>query len=278
MPPALELTLGNVTFSNAAIVSLAAATGQTFTIRGTTPQADVRLMAMWAYLQAAGIFRIRSPRLHDQVNGIRVQSGVKDNRSAITPHPLQRLYAQDILIPEISSADAAGNIELGLFLAYYSDLQGVAARLIDIPTLMSRGMNLVAVEVDTVPTVAGGWTGASALNKTVDNLVANTDYALLGGTVSAACGAVGITGVDTGNLRLGFPGTTLDPIMAQEWFVRLTRVSGIPLIPVFNASNKGGISIDIAQDQAGAAVNVSLLFCQLAPGGATSPTARQPGP
>ena len=65
--------------------------------------------------------------------------------------------------------------------------------------------------------------------------------------------------------------------MAEEWFVRLSRLTGIPLIPVINAANKGGTTIDIAQDQAGAAVNVSLILVEMAPGGAPSPTARPIG-
>lgn len=278
MPPALELTAAQATFTNNVLTSLVANTGQTLVIRGTKPTADVRLLTMWAYTQAAGVFRIRSPRLHDNVQGLRMQTLTKAPHVMLTPHPLQRLYAQDALILEQAVADAAGNIELGFFLTYYSDLDGAAAKFIDIPTLMSRGINLVGVEVDTTPGVTGQWTGASALNKTFDNLIANTDYAILGATLSASCGAVGITGPDTANFRLGIPGLTLDPVQTQEWFVRLTRLAGIPLIPVINSANKAGTTIDIAQDQAGAAVNVSLQLVQLAPVGATSPTARQPGP
>jgi len=278
MPPALELTAAQATFTNNVLTALVANTGQTLVIRGVAPTADVRLLSMWALTQAGGVFRIRSPRLHDNVNGIRMLVRTTAPIPMITPHPVQRLYAQDALIPEIAVADAAGNIELGFFLAYYTDLQGVAARFIDWPTLMARGVNLVGVEVDTTPGVTGQWTGASALNKTVDNLIANTDYAILGYTLSARCGGVGITGVDTGNLRVGGPGQVDDPVLLQEWFSRLSRLSGIPCIPVINSANKAGITIDIAQDQAGAAVNVALQLVQLVPTGQTSPTARQPGP
>lgn len=277
MPQALELVAGQATFTNNVLTVLVPNTGQTFTIRNTAPNTDIRLISMWAYQQAAGVFRIRSPRLHDNVNGIRMQEATKAPQPNLAPVPLQKLYPQDLLILEIAAADAAGNIELGFFLVYYVDIPGIAARFIDMPALMSRGINHVGVEVDTAPLLTGQWTGQSALNKSFDNLKANTDYAVLGMTLSAACGAVGITGPDTGNTRLGMPGLITDPIITQEWFARISRLSGIPLIPVINSANKAGTIIDVAQDQAGAAVNVSLNLVELAAGGAPSPTARPAG-
>ena len=279
MPAALELVQGNATFTNSVITALVAATGQTFTIRNTAPTADIRLLAMWANLQtAAGVFRVRSPRLHDNVQGIRMRSSFNTPNPFFPPHPVQKLYPQDALILEIANADVAGNIEAGFFLAYYSDLPGVAARFIDVPTLNSRGINIVGVEVALNPSIAGGWTGARALNFSFDNLIANTDYAILGASMDVLTGAIGITGPDTGNLRLGLPGNIADPMISQEWFARLTRIAGIPLIPIINSANKAGTTIDTAQNQGGAAVNVTLSLVQLAPLGTTSPTARAPGP
>ncbi len=277
MGTALELVAGTVTAPGAVITALAAATGQTFTIRNTPPNVDIRLIAMFANNNAAGVFRIRSPRLHDNVQGIRQQVLATAPHPMIPPRPLQKLYPQDALILELSGSAVAGQIETGLFAVYYQDLPGISARFIDPAALMSRGINLVGNEVDLAPGVGGGWTGSKALNANFDNLIANTDYAILGMTHSAAVGAIGITGPDTGNLRLGIPGVLTDPILTQEWFVRISRLSGIPLIPVINSANKAGTTVDAAQTQAGAAVNVSLVLCQLAPGGAPSPTARPAG-
>ncbi len=41
-----------------------------------------------------------------------------------------------------------------------------------------------------------------------------------------------------------------------------------------NGTNKAATSVYIAQNDSGTAVNVTLLLAELAPGGATSPTAR----
>ncbi len=268
MGAGLELVAGTVTAPGATITALTAATGQTFTIRNTpSGTVDIRLLSMWANNNAAGVFRIRSPRLHDNVHGIRQQVLAVAPHAMIPMRPLQKLYAQDALILELSGSAVAGQIETGFFLAYYQDIGGLNARFIDPPSLMSRGINLVGNEVDLTPSVAGGWTGSKALNANFDNLKANTDYAIMGATISAAVGAIGITGPDTGNLRLGFPGVISDPILLQEWFVRLSRMAGIPLIPVINSANKAGTTVDAAQTQAGAAVNVSLVLVELSPGG-----------
>ncbi len=271
MGTALELVAGTVTAPGATITALAAASGQTFTIRNTLPNVDIRLIAMFANNNAAGVFRIRSPRLHDNVHGIREQVLATAPHPMIPPRPLQKLYPQDALILELSGSAVAGQIETGFFLAYYQDLPGIMARFIDPAALMARGVNLVGNEVDLTPGVGGGWTGSKALNANFDNLKANTDYAIVGATLSAAVGAIGITGPDTGNLRLGFPGVLTDPVVLQEWFVRISRLSGIPLIPVINSANKAGTTIDAAQTQAGAATNVSLTLVELSPGGVLIP-------
>jgi hypothetical protein len=41
----------------------------------------------------------------------------------------------------------------------------------------------------------------------------------------------------------------------------------MPLIPVFNSANKGGILIDAAQDENGTDVTVNSIFAELSPGG-----------
>ncbi len=273
MGAALELVAGTVTAPGATITALTAATGQTFTIRNTPPNADIRLISMFANNNAAGVFRIRSPRLHDNVHGIRQQVLATAPHPMLPPRPLQKLYAQDALILELSGSAVVGQIETGFFLAWYQDIGGLAARFIDPVALMNRGVNIVGNEVDLTPSVAGGWTGSKALNANFDNLKANTDYAVMGATISAAVGAIGITGPDTGNLRLGFPGVLSDPVVLQEWFVRISRLSGMPLIPVINSANKAGTTVDAAQTQAGGAVNVSLVLVELSPGGILVPGA-----
>lgn len=277
MGNALEIVAGRTTAPGAALVALTPNTGGSFTIRATPPNIDIRLLSMWTFNNVAGVFRVISPRLHDNVQGIRMQANGAPTAPMIPMRPLQKLYAQDTLSLALSGSAVGGEIELGAILAYYQDLQGVAARFIDVQGLMSRGVNILGNEVDLTPGATGDWSGAKALNANFDLLKANTDYALLGATLSAAALAIGITGPDTGNLRIGIPAEVAFPIIAEEWFIRLSRDAGIPLIPVLNSANKAGTTIDIATDDEAVAVNVSLILVELAPGGAPSPTARPAG-
>ncbi len=271
---ALETVAGIATAPGATLTGLTVAAGQSLTVRNTNPNVDIRLMALWANNNVAGVFRVRSPRLHDAVQGIRTQVQPAFPLPALPMKALQKLYPQDNLTVEISGSAVAGAIETGFVTIYYQDLPGVASRLITPQELDARAVNVLGVEVDITPGVGGNWTGASALNKTFDNLKANVDYAILGATFSAATGAVGITGPDTGNLIIGIPGLYQDPIAAMEWFHRLSRISGVPVIPVVNAANKAGTTIYAAATQAGTAVNVSLTLAELVPPGAPNPAAR----
>ncbi len=87
-------------------------------------------------------------------------------------------------------------------------------------------------------------------------------YALLGYVCDARVCSVGITGPDTGNLRVGGPGE-LAPDVTSEWFVDLSVRTGKPHIPVLNAANIAGTTFDVASTATAAAVNVSLIFAEL---------------
>lgn len=274
MGVALETVSGIATAPGSTITGLTVAAGQSFTVRNTNPNVDIRLLTAWANNNAAGVYRIRSPRMHDAVQGIRTQVQPAFPLPAVPRRALQKLFAQDNLTVELSGSSTSGQIETGFLMIYYQDLPGVAARLIGTQELDARTANELAVEVDITPGAGGNWTGASALNKSFDNLKANVDYAILGATFSAAVGAVAITGPDTGNLNIGIPGLYQDPIIAMEWFVQLARQTGIPCIPVVNAANKAGTTIYAAATQAGTAVNVSLTLAELVPAGAANPAAR----
>jgi hypothetical protein len=96
-------------------------------------------------------------------------------------------------------------------------------------------------------------------------LQANTDYAILGGEVDTLCAAVQIVGPDFGNFGLGFPGYLANRNFPGRFFYNLNEELSIPTIPVFNSANKNGTLVSVVQNQAAAAVNVSLNLVQLAP-------------
>jgi len=276
MGKGLELVAGQTTAPGATLTALTMNAGNSATVRMAPLGSTVALLSTWGRNNAAGIWRIRSPRLHDNVQGMRYRIPATDPTWIQPMGPWQRLVPQDTLVVELSGSAVGGQIEQAAMLIYYSDLPGVAARLIGLDELYKRAQNLWTTEIAITPGVAGGYSGQVAINSTFDNFKANTDYALLGYEVDVQCTAVRFTSPDFGQLGLGGPGTmntstagTSGRNLTSEWFVRLTRLFGIPLIPVFNAANKFGTLVDIMQNQAGAAVNVTAVLMELARAGDT---------
>jgi hypothetical protein len=283
MPRALEVIAGFATNPGATLTTITPSTGSSTTVRGTDTSKGTWLLSSWAFCATAGTLRITSPRLHDQSQGIR-------NRvTAALSAPLapgwndagfaQRLYAQDNLTVQISGGGA--ELDCAALLIGYDDLTGVAGRFIDHPTLKKQGINLVTVEVTVTAVATGNFGGSVAINSTNDNLIANTDYAIVGAMTDTRGCAGRILGVDFGNLGVGFP---LEPSMrflTQNWFQALSIAFNAPYIPVFNSANKTATTVDVETNGAGGTYIVNLECVQLAPNAVptTSATAAgsQPG-
>lgn len=262
---AMELISGRATAPSTTLTALTMAAGNSLTVRNTALTTDIRLIQLWAENNAAGIFRVRSPKLHDNVQGIRYRIDAVDPVGLFPYGSWQKLTPQDTLIAEISGSAVGGQIEQGQMLIWYSDLPGSNARLVNWTDIVNRVVNYLTVEVAITPGAAGGYSGQVAINATFDLLQANTDYALLGGTVDVRCAAVRVTSPDFANFGVGFPGFMPDRNVGASWFKTLNLQLGVPCIPVFNSANKNGTLVDIVQDQTGNAVNVNLVLVQLAP-------------
>lgn len=265
MPLGMEIISGRATAPGATLTALTMAAGNSLTVRNTALNADIRLIAMWAQNNAAGIYRIRSPKLHDNVQGIRYRIDAADPIQLMPNGAWQKLTPQDTLIAEISGSAVGGQIEQAQALIWYNDLPGSNARLANWSDIQPRIVNYLTNEVAVTPGAAGGYSGQVAINSTFDLLQANTDYAILGGMVDVACAAVRITGPDFANFGLGFPGFMGNRNFPARFFYELNTQLGIPTIPVFNSANKNGTLVDIVQNQTGNAVNVTLILAQLAP-------------
>lgn len=270
MGAALEVIAGQATAPGASFTALTMNAGNSLSIRNAALNADVRLVEMWAKNQAVGVFRIRSPKLHDNVQGIRVRNPASLVIEMLPWQTYQKLVPQDLLIAEITGSAVGGQFEGGAALIYYSDLPGQAARLTTVADIQKRGVNIFTVESTITPSAAGGYSGAQAINANFDLFKANTDYALLGYRVDTRCTVVRWTGIDTGNLGVGGPGEPNIADVTENWFTWLSGYQNLPLIPVFNSANKFGIVTDIMQDQAAAVVVLTSILVELAPG--TIPT------
>jgi len=261
--PALELLAGFVTAPSTTLTALTMATGLTNTVRNCPEDEKLMMLSAWADVQGVGTLQIRSPKLHDNVRGISLATSIAEVDPLFAEGVGQRLYAQDVLTLLLSGSATGGDIETAGMLVYYPNLPGVEARFITPQEVRTRGGSIMGV-MNTIATgTAGGFSGSEAINAEFDQWKANQDYALVGYHVDIDCAAVRWLGTDSGNLGVGGPGNAKNKSLTSSWFVRLSNVFGIPLIPVFNAANKGAILIDAAQDENGADVTVTSLFIEL---------------
>lgn len=243
MGAALQVISGFATNPGAAPVALTPCTGDSFTVPAFTPGSNAKLLRTWVENATGGVLRIRSPRLHDPAQGIRLRFPANDQVQLLGGPEMQPLYPVDPLIVETSGGGA--EVDVLSFLAYYADLPGIQAPLTSWADVSSRITNIAGVELNmTSGAVAGQYGGARVLNQDFQNLRAGESYALLGYTVSSAFATLRITGPDTGKVGVAGPGSpnTWD---TSTWFVDLANELGIPLIPVIQANNAGATVIDM---------------------------------
>ena len=264
MGQALELIAGQATAPSTTFTAWTVASGNSLTIRSADVNSQVSLLAAWSFNNAAGETRIRSPRLHDNVDGIRYVVDATNSRPVYPRWKfMQALIPQDTLIVEQTGSAVGGKIEQGALLLYYQNLPGIMARFITPDQLRQFGVNIMGVKIPITAGASGGYSGQVAINSSRDNFKANTNYALMGYRVDAACCSVRFQGADVGNLGIGGPGAVADPQMTATWFTFLSDHYGIPLVPVFQSANKGNILVDVQQNDGGAAVNITAFLVEL---------------
>lgn len=271
MGKGLEVVTGFSTAPGvAAFAAETAATGNSFQVRSADVKSKVYLLDAWSFNQVAGQLRIRSPRLHDAVNGIRyrIPAALTLPRfgSAVAGAFAQFLVPQDTLIVENQGSAVGGQIESSTLLIYYDNLPGVAARLITNPQLQQYGVNRTTIQASITAVITGQYGGGVLVNAATQNLKANTDYALLGGETDTRGTVIRATGVDFGSLGVGFPAEPSIADVTESFFQNLSINLSLPLIPVFNSANFGGITVDLQTNQAGGTFIVDLNLVELQAG------------
>lgn len=261
MPQAIQLSTGFFTAAGAGTGVATANGGDTFTVQNFPTSSPAYLENIWANGASTDFVRVRSPRMHDANQGIRLQLGGSANFPLLPFEVEQELYPADALTVEIDeTAAATGAIAL---LEYYTDLPGTSARLASWAEVGPRIQDISGVQVTAGAIGAIGSYGASvAINSSFDNFQAGADYALLGYTVAASRLAIAIQGQDTGNLKLGGPGSN-DARVTRDWFVKISEAIQKPCIPIIAANNKGSTNVMQADNAASAAVAVTLIFAEL---------------
>lgn len=240
--------------------ALAAVTGDTLTVRSLGQQDDARLVAIGCKHATAGMMRLRSPFLADDVNGIRSRTLAADASSVIDMDCLQRLRAQDLLIFESTGGASAEQVS-GWWLTYYGNLQGDTSVYIGSAELEQRALELVSTEVPTTGGAGAVW-GTAAFSTGTGILKANQWYAVVGYELDVACTAVALLGPDTGQFKAGGPGITTRQF-TRRWFHDLADQSGLATIPCINAQNLGGTLSEVVDSAGATAVNVNWILARL---------------
>lgn len=261
--PAMRLLTGFVTAPSTTFTAATMANGDSLTIGNTDLNNPIYLLNVWGDHQTAGNIRIRSPKLHDINQGIRLFDVASEVQPLMPWGMKQLLYPQDTLELMITGSGTSGDIETACLLVYYTNLPGQDAQLKRWTDIMNRIKNLFTVENTLSLGTAGGYSGEETIISEFDFGKANTMYALLGYQVSAECAAIGYRGSDLGGFRVGGPGNDINKELTGQWFKDLSIKTDLPTIPVFNWSNKGSILIDGVQDENGVDTTVTSLFAEL---------------
>lgn len=260
----LNVITGRVTNPGSTLTALTADTGDAFTVKSFSFGDVAYIVDAWAQAATAGVLRIRSPRLHDVAQGIRLRTVQASARSLFPRELLQPLKPQDVLTVEGSGGGAETDV-FG-FLVYYGSSDLPQAHLITASEFQARQVNVFGAEVTvTSSATAGQYGGSTALNATFDTWKRNAEYAILGILSDTEGCTVGITGPDTGQTRIGMP-MTKEPLMSHDYFVRLADDVNMPLIPVINAANIATTQIDCATTSTGATVNFTVILAELSGG------------
>jgi hypothetical protein len=261
--PALELISAQVIAPGTTLTALSPFSGNSFTIRNAPEESNIYLIQTWVKSQGSGIFRIRSPFLHDNVQGLRFRHKSGQIEPLLADGYLQKLKPQDTLILEMTGSSTSGDIEQASLLVYYENLPGIEGHFIGPDELASRMEELFTVEVGITAGTSGGYSGEKLISQDFDLFKANTDYAILGYITSADCLAVRLRSSDFGNLGIGGPGESGLNLMTRNWFVDLSYNTGFPLIPVFNSANRTNTFVDVATDENGGTFNITFLMAKL---------------
>lgn len=239
----------------------AAVSGDSLTVENG--KGKIRIISMWALMQGQGFAQIAFPSGHDSTRGFRMQCPVGHNLGVLPMGIGLPVQAQETLGITIAGSAVAGDVEQLYTLLHYEDLPGINQKLLTDAQLHSRFEKLTSVDVSITSTAGPSYGTPVALAASIDLLLANREYAVLGVTCRTQVGAAYLVGPDTGNVRIGVPGDVLKPEITSQFFPLLSRVTGLPCIPVINSGNKASTYFGVSHNENFSGMNLTWALALL---------------
>jgi len=254
-----EIQTYKATAPGAAGAAATANTGDSLIIKNG--KGVIKTLASWASRQVAGFAQVITPSSHDTTRGYRAGLAIDIAQLFVPLGMSLEFQPQEAIAETIAGSAVAGDIELDSHLIYYADFPGINMRSISAAQLESRTDVLTTV-TSNVAAVATGEYSQEVITADSDLLKANRDYAVIGMTSTLAAHALTLTSPDFGNVRVGVPGF-LRPEVTQQFFSLMSRVHGLPLVPVFNSGNKAQVQVGFVNNENAAANQVTLYLALL---------------
>jgi hypothetical protein len=218
------------------------------------------LEQLWAAGATTDFVRVRSPRMHDANQGLRLVTGATQ-RTNLLPWGLDaQVYSSDVPVFEIDATGAGSGVICGTY--GYDNLGQGQSTLATWDEIQPRIKDVMANQFAVTAGAIGSWGAGVTLNNATDNLKADNSYALLGYACSVGVAAFAINGTDTGNFDIAFPGDP-DSRETRNYFINLSVNSGRASIPVIQANNRAGTIIKSTDAAAATVSQVSLIMARL---------------
>lgn len=259
----LETIAATVVAPGAGPTAAAAVSGDSLTTRAAVLGTQMFITAIVADQQAAGMVQLTYPSGHDTTRGLRVRGTANVPTTRVFRGLTMPVNPQELLSLSVSGSAVALDVENVALTLWYENVPGLSARLITDVELAERMEKIMSIDATITPTAGGTWSAPEALNAESDLMLPNRDYAIMGATFGAQCCMLGIRGPDTANVRVGIPGAEALPGETREWFVSMSRLTGLPTIPVINSGNKSGTLMDVLSDENLTAVPFTLYLALL---------------
>lgn len=234
-------------------------TGDSLTVKNG--KGKIHTLAGWASRQVAGFSQIIVPSGHDTTRNYRAGVAAALGQLTMPLNMQMRFDAQEVIASTIAGSNTAGDIELDSYLLYYENFPGIQMRSITHQQVEQRVKKYTTIEASITAVVTGQY-AEEAITTDTDLLHANTDYAVLGMSSRTAAHALTLKAPDFGNVRVGVPGN-LRPELTNQWFQVLSRIHGLPLVPVINSGNKAQTLVGFVMNETAADTLVTLYLAEL---------------